>query len=793
MVERFRRWKRTCLVVLLVALFLCVVLCAAAAFLAGRANAQGAEPLPLDVLLLIDHSNSMWDKGGVGSDPDLLRVQAANLFIGYLGVDTARSGHRLGVVHFGGESVLVVPLTPLDTDERRQAIRAAIADPQRMDWTDPLEALQLAHETLFPQRQRDPARQPVVIFLTDGKPELSPAPSPEERVAYVADLRALVDRFRERGCPIFTVALSNEATDADPEIQTVYRNLWQEIAARTPPAEYHEARTADDLLHIYHGVVASLAGAEPDAPVIETLVEGSQVETVTVESGLAQVTLVVLGSDPALEVRLLRPGGAPARPDDPDVRYIGEPGIIHEEDDLEIWAISNPRAGRWTLELQGHGTVLVWRDAIPQAEARSPAYAIEVTPLPMYVPAGRSLDVSVSVRETSAEEPAGEPGLRTGLQIVAELRRAGFAEATSLARDDGQGCDAEADDGHYCLSLPDPPPGACTLRLHALLDGEEIARHEVAFEVIPLPRLEVVSPLSEASFEPTAPIQVEVRLWAGDRPLGREALSARGTLTASLQPAGMEAAVAVPLTEEEGAFVGHCIAPDSPSPVTLTVRLHGQTDEGLRFEDMARVPLQVVPLDGPVPGASPVASPGRSGPGWILPLVVGLTGLAALGGVGGLLIRQRRGRATLEGGLRVLTAPSSLPSWGRAGEGVTGMVLDLPAVPSVVLGGTGKGSLPLPQPSATHSTPVPRVTLRADRTPEGDIETWIAPLAGEDAGPIALNDRPLETARRLCDGDVLTFGDYRLRYESLRQAGARRARHRPRRWASSEKDSSPRA
>lgn len=693
MVERFRRWKRTCLVVLLVALFLCVVLCAAAAFLAGRANAQGAEPLPLDVLLLIDHSNSMWDKGGVGSDPDLLRVQAANLFISYLGLDTARPENRLGVINFGGESALVVPLRPLNSGERRRDIRAAIADPQRMDWTDPLEALQLAHETLFPQRQRDPARQPVVILLTDGKPELSPAPSPEERVAYVADLRALVDRFRERGCPIFTVALSNEATDADPEIQTVYRNLWQEIAARTPPAEYHEARTADDLLHIYHGVVASLAGAEPDAPVIETLVEGSQVETVTVESGLAQVTLVVLSSDPALEVRLLRPGGAPARPDDPDVRHIGEPGITREEDDLEIWAISNPRAGRWTLELQGHGTVLVWRDAIPQAHVRSPAYAIEVTPLPMYVPAGRSLDVSVSVRETSAEEPAGEPGLRTGLQIVAELRRAGFAEAASLARDDGQGCDAEADDGHYCLSLPDPPPGACTLRLHALLDGEEIARHEVAFEVIPL------------------------------------------------------------------------IPPESPVSPSL---------------------------DGHVPGASPVASPGRSGPGWILPLV-GLTSLAALGGVGGLLIRQRRGRATLEGGLRVLTAPSSLPSWGRAGEGVTGMVLDLPAVPSVVLGGTGKGSLPLPQPSATHSTPVPRVTLRAYRTPEGDIETWIAPLAGEDAGPIALNDRPLETARRLCDGDVLTFGDYRLRYESLRQAGARRARHRPRRWASSKKDSSPRA
>ena len=341
-------------------LFLCLALCALAVFLVGRASAQGAEPLPLDVLLLIDHSNSMWDKDGVGSDPDLLRVQAANLFVAYLGVDTARIGNRLGVIHFGGESVLVAPLTLLDSTGRRQAIRAAIANPHRLDWTDPLEALQLAYETLFPEPedQRDPARQPVVILLTDGKPELCPAPSPEERAAYVADLRALVDRFREQGCPIFTIALSNEATDADPEIQTVYRNLWQEIAARTPPAEYHEARTADDLLRIYHAIVARLTGAEPDAPVIETSVDGRAVETVTVETGLAQVTLVVLRSDPALEVRLLRPGGAPARPDDADVRHTGKPGVTREE----VWAITNPRPGRWSLELQGYGTVLVWDD-----------------------------------------------------------------------------------------------------------------------------------------------------------------------------------------------------------------------------------------------------------------------------------------------------------------------------------------------------------------------------------------------------------------------------------------------
>jgi hypothetical protein len=758
--NRLRRWKRNCCLVLLAGALLLILLCAALFILIYRAQAQGPVGPAVDVLLLIDHSNSMWDKGGVGSDPDMLRVQAAHLFIAYLGVDTTRAGNRLGVIHFGGRSELVVPLTPLDSAAQRQAIRAAIANPHRLEWTDPLEALQLAYETLFPQGQGDPVRQPAVILLTDGKPERSPTPSPDERAAYVADLRALVDRFRERGCPIFTIALSNEATDRDPEIQTVYRNLWQEISARTPPAEYHEARTADDLLRIYHAVVARLAGAEIGAPVVDTPVEGQATRTITVEAGLARMTLVVMRSDPALEVRLLRPGGAPARPTDPDVRHTGDPGATREE----IWTITDPRPGRWTLELQGHGTVLAWRDTIPQPDARVPTYAIEAAALPSYVPAGQPLEVAgITVHELSTGEAPGDERL----DIVVEIHRAGFVEAMFLARDGGQGCDSEANDGHYCVVLPDPPPGACTLHLRALLDGVEIARREVVFEAIPLPRLEIVSPPAGTSIEPAAPIDLKVRVWSGERALGTEELAAQGMLTASLQSAGA-GAVAIPLTEIGGRFVGRrfvgqCTAPDHPGLITLTVRLHGQTPEGLPFEDLARVPLEVtLPKDHAE--AATRRSAQRSRPGRILPLA-GLVVLATAAGIGGLLVRRHRTRATLDGSFRVLAAPPEQP----AGE-----VLDLPAVPSAILGGTGKKAIQLPGE-------VPRAVLRAGRTPEGDVETWIAPPAGIAGGELTLNEHPLETARRLRDGDVLTLGAYRLRFESLRQASARRAQHRPRR------------
>jgi len=745
----FRRWKRGCLLVVIIMALLCLALCVAAIFLVGRASAQETGMQPLDVVLIIDHSDSMWDKGGVGSDPDLLRIEAANLLIAYLGVDSAQPGNRLGVVHFGGRSELIVPLTPLDSAGQRQAIRSAIAAPQRMGWTDPLAALQLADQTLFPQNQRHLARQPVVVLLTDGKPELVPSPGPAERTAYLADLRALVERFREQDCPIFTVALTSAATDADPEIQTVYRNLWQEIAAHTS-AEYHEARVAGDLLPIYHAIVARLTGAEIDTPTAKTVVNGRATEAIVVAEELAQVRIVVWRSDPALVVRLLRPEGIPARPGDPDVRHSGEPGRTREE----IWAIADPRPGRWTLEFEGQGSVMVWQDAVAQTTDRPSTYAIEATDLPAYIPAGQPLSVSISLRQSATRKVAREPGI----QIVAQVRRADFLEATLLARDDGLGCDAASGDGLYCAVLPDPPAGVCALRLRALQDGAEIARGESIFEGVPLPQLAIVAPRPGLAVETGAPLTIAVRVQAGDRALAAVDLVGQGTLTANLRSAA-GAAVAVPLAADGDSFVGHVAAPGAPGPFTLIARLRGQTPEGLSYRDAQSVQLVALVPTGP--------DVRRGLPGWTW-LLTGLGVVGAASSAAGLIVRRIRQRATLEGSLRVLSLP--LPNGERAGVRGIG-VLDLPPVSALTLGGMGKHDL---LPGLT-----PRATLRAARTPEGDAETWIAPFPGEDAQTLTLNGRPLGTARRLYDGDVLTLGEYRLRYESLRQAGARRASRRP--------------
>ena len=106
--------------------FLALLLAMAALLLFGllRRAAAGAPPSEsLAVQLVIDNSNSMFDKGGVGTDPEQLRMAAARLFIEYLGIDDNRFHPSCGLIFFGSEAHQVAPLTPLADSAGRRSLR----------------------------------------------------------------------------------------------------------------------------------------------------------------------------------------------------------------------------------------------------------------------------------------------------------------------------------------------------------------------------------------------------------------------------------------------------------------------------------------------------------------------------------------------------------------------------------------------------------------------------------------------------------------------------------------------
>ncbi|MBX3057916.1 MAG: VWA domain-containing protein [Anaerolineae bacterium] len=342
-----------------------VLLCGGLLWLTSRTVGAAAARLPLAVWLLIDNSNSTFEMGGVGSDPDLLRMDAARLFLTYLGVDERGLTHQAGVIFFGSTAETAVPLTPLTDDEQRAQLFAQIANPPRMGWTDHLAALTMAQEQLATLTT---PHYPAIIMLTDGKGEWADSstqnPIPEEQTAYITALRQKSQELADADIPLFIILLANEVTDADPDIAAIWQPLWQEMSAANPSGRFYVARTADQLPDIYHDIVVALTERQTAGVVLDTAVTGHSLQTLEIPAGLAQITLVIRKSSPTQTITIQTPGQVTLAEDLPFARHAGGHGA-GDAGREEIWVIEQPPPGMWTLRLDGSGQITIWQDYLP--------------------------------------------------------------------------------------------------------------------------------------------------------------------------------------------------------------------------------------------------------------------------------------------------------------------------------------------------------------------------------------------------------------------------------------------
>ena len=362
-----RRWRIGCLLLIFL---IFVAACGLLAMLFyPRPVEAAADDRTLAVWLLIDNSNSMFEKDGVGSDPNLLRLDAARLFLTYLGIDERDVPHQAGVIFFGSEAETAVPLTPLTTEAQRAQLFAQIANPLRQGWTDHLAALDLAQVQL---NALPAATRSAVIMLTDGKPESDQATTEAEQAAYLAALQTRSEVLASSGTPLFIILLANAATDNDPEIANRWQPLWQQMSVATPSGAYFVAREATDLPGIYHDIVALLTGNQTEGIVLATAVPATGTQTtITVPPDLNQMTLVIGKEDPAQTIQLFTADGQLLRETDNGVRQAGGDGRTHEE----IWVIEQPPPGEWTIRIDGAGNVIIWQDGKP-----APLAAIDSSP-----------------------------------------------------------------------------------------------------------------------------------------------------------------------------------------------------------------------------------------------------------------------------------------------------------------------------------------------------------------------------------------------------------------------------
>jgi hypothetical protein len=373
------------------------------------------------VQLLIDNSNSNYDRAGMGTDPDFLRITAARLLLTYLGAAGGEQTHYGSVIFFGTVAEEVVTAVPLDQPQQREAIFNRIDAPPPLGWTDHAGALELA--LAQSDAQAAPAA-PAIVLLTDGKPEWPGTRGVSEIAAYQARLHRLAEEMAARQIPLIIVMLATEASLADAETITIWRPLWQEIAAMTPDGRYFEARTAADLPGIYHELVAELTGASSRGTVIEVEVPATGLNRILpVEAGLAQVTFVIHKADAGQVVRLYTPDSQLLTADNASVRLAQS---SHES----VWAIDHPPAGGWRLQATGAGALVVWQDVqwlptptiLPTAAATMPAtVAVAVATLPPtrlpFSPTpspARPTTTLTPAGRTATPAPLPAPSLNTG-------------------------------------------------------------------------------------------------------------------------------------------------------------------------------------------------------------------------------------------------------------------------------------------------------------------------------------------------------------------------------------------
>jgi len=324
---------------------------------AARAATEG--PPAREIVLAIDHSPSMWDCDGVGTDPQMLRVDAARLFVQYLGAD-GRAPHRLAVLHFGGEVEQVAGLTDLADPQGRARLLEAVSQARPIRWTDQRLALEAARKLLAETGTAGSRR--LIVLLTDGEPAPIPRPGADvSEAGYLKKLTETAAALAQEGTTLAVVLLSDVSTSCGRAVAANWVERWAQLAEQTPGGSLYTANQADELLPIYHAIVRELAGAEGAAAAANAILRPGEplVVPVPVDGAVAGLVITVWKAEAATTAELRDPAGRPATADHAGVTVTGGSGSREQ-----VWRVNRPQVGLWQVVLNGRGRVSVWHDRI---------------------------------------------------------------------------------------------------------------------------------------------------------------------------------------------------------------------------------------------------------------------------------------------------------------------------------------------------------------------------------------------------------------------------------------------
>lgn len=381
-------------------LFLLLLLIIVAAPLAVCAQQNNSTAQPIDVVIVLDDSESMAPSNQCGlesklppSDPDDLRYSAARLL-----VQLAESDDRIAVVRFDAKAEGVKTMGSLQTIEgpaNRQQLINEITAPAgyagrcytRMDL-----GLRSASDILAASSVQGHAQY--ILFLTDGKPT-----NPSETVLQDQTVPSIVADLKKRQVEIFPVLLCNPGAGCNPDAEAFINRVMGKLPVK--------ARTAGDLLQVFSRVFAQM---KPNLHVVDKTNPDGVLEFFTRDAHAARQLNVVTGEG----------GLTTLRRDNSNVTT----QQALQDDNIEVNVVESSAlpTGKWTVD-SAAGSFVVARTDTYADVIHPPAQTGNVL---RHVPSGKSpLIVGTIVG------PGGEEDLRlngTPLTTLTADRRLRFTE-----------------------------------------------------------------------------------------------------------------------------------------------------------------------------------------------------------------------------------------------------------------------------------------------------------------------------------------------------------------------------
>lgn len=383
---------------LLLALLLLVVV---ASPLVVAAQPTGSTTQPIDVVIVLDDSESMAISNQCGlqskppaSDPNDLRYSAARLL-----VQLAESDDRIAVVRFDAKADDVGDLGSLQTIEgpgNRQRLIDEIDAPTdytgrcytRMDL-----GLQRASEILAASATQ--GRNQYILFLTDGKPTSPSGVASQDQTVppIIADLKA-------RRVDVIPVLLcSPGTTGCNPDAESFINRVMERAPVR--------ARSAGDLLQVFSNIFAQM---KPNLHVVDEKNRDGDIELYTRPAHAARQINVVSSE-----------GGLTAlRRDNSNVTTQS----VMQDGNIEVNVVESSAlpTGKWTVDSAAGSFVVARTDTYPDV-VHPPAISGNA---PRYVPQGKAPLVVGTIVGPGGEEDLRKDG--TPLTELTTDRRLRFME-----------------------------------------------------------------------------------------------------------------------------------------------------------------------------------------------------------------------------------------------------------------------------------------------------------------------------------------------------------------------------